>query len=196
MNIAVVYHSGFGHKKIAAEHIATGALKETENVSCISILEAQGNFELLHQADAIVMGSPTWFGNVSAEFRRFMETTQKFLYRQAWKNKLAAGFIHTTAECSDKLNALISISLFAAHHGMIWIPTGALIDSLPGTSLSATGMTVSSIGFATVCDNESKLMIPTGMEKAELFGHHIALITKQFSVKKNRANANEYFKRS
>ena len=70
MKIGIIYHSGYGHTKIVAEHIQIGASRELEQVTLLSTIEAQDNFELLHQADTLVFGSPTYMGTISADFKR------------------------------------------------------------------------------------------------------------------------------
>jgi NAD(P)H dehydrogenase (quinone) len=85
MKIVIVYHSGFGHTKVVAEHIAKGALYEISNVLLVPVNEAQDHKDDLNEADTIVFGSPTYFGNVSAEFKRFMESTANIWFNQLWK---------------------------------------------------------------------------------------------------------------
>jgi len=57
MKIAIVYHSGYGHTKMVAEHIQKGASKELGQVFLLSVLEAQDNFDLLHQANKTIGGN-------------------------------------------------------------------------------------------------------------------------------------------
>ena len=45
MKIVIIYHSGYGHTKIVAEHIKKGALREVEEVKLLSTLEAQDDFD-------------------------------------------------------------------------------------------------------------------------------------------------------
>lgn len=126
MKIVIIYHSGYGHTKIVDEHIQKGASRELEQVTLISTLEAQDNFELLLQADTLVFGSPTYMGTISADFIKFMEATSKFWYSQKWKDKFAAGFKNSSTLNGDKLNTLQQISLFASQLSMLWISTGIL----------------------------------------------------------------------
>lgn len=178
MKVTVVYHSGYGSTKITAEHIAMGAINEGADVCCVSILEAQDDFSLLHSADTIVFGCPTSLGSVSASFKNFMEITGRFSEQQLWKNKLAAGFTSSAAGCGDKLGTLISLSLFAAQHSMIWISAGLLSRQ---HKQGAEGC----LGFMAHTESNGKLSMPPGMENAELFGRRIAIITNQFINNKN-----------
>ena len=83
MKVVIIYHSGYGHTKIVAEYIRKGASRVMEHVTFLSTLEAQDNFEVLHQADTLVFGSPTYMGTISADFKNFMESTGKFWYSHA-----------------------------------------------------------------------------------------------------------------
>ena len=67
-HIAVVYHSGYGHTKRMAEAVAAGA-----NATLYAI-DAEGNltdaqWEGLAKADSIIMGSPTYMGSVTWQFK-------------------------------------------------------------------------------------------------------------------------------
>lgn len=184
--IIIVYHSGSGHTKIAAEYIACGALRETEEVYCLSILEAQENFALLHGARTIVFGCPTYQGNISSDFKKFMEATTRFRSALQWSDKLAAGFTCSTRDGGGSFFTLVTLASFAAQHGMLWISDKRtagreeeqLIDQ-------ATG----SIGFVGRYSGFSRLAVPYNMAGAEHFGQRIARLTKQFIT--NNTNNNE-----
>jgi NAD(P)H dehydrogenase (quinone) len=181
MNIAIIYHSGYGHTKMVAEHIYKGALKELKQVKMLSTLEAMDNFNLLHEADTLVFGCPTYMGTVSADFKKFMEATGKFWYAQKWKDKFAAGFTNSSTLNGDKLNTLIQLSLFAAQHSMLWISTGILPKFENDKQLDEPNGLASYGGLMTLSDNATKeINAPKGLETAELFGQRIAQITKQF----------------
>jgi len=179
MKIVIIYHSGYGHTKIVAEHIRKGATEILSDVHLLSTIEAQDNFELLHSADTLVFGSPTYMGTISAAFKTFMEATGKFWYAQKWKDKLAAGFTNSSTLSGDKLNTLQQLSLFAAQHGMLWISTGILPQFENDRQLAEPNGLGSYLGLMTVSDNSTTaLNLPSGLETATLFGKRIALITK------------------
>lgn len=185
MKIVIVYHSGYGHTKIVAEHIQKGASRILEQVSLLSTLDAQDNFELLHQADTLVFGSPTYMGSISAEFKKFMESTGKFWYSQKWKDKFAAGFTNSSTVNGDKLNTLQQLSLFAAQHSMLWISMGIMPKFENDKQLEEPNGLAAYLGLMTLSDNSTKeLNQPKGLETAELFGERIAQITKQLKQNK------------
>jgi multimeric flavodoxin WrbA len=171
MKIVIIYHSGYGHTKIVAEHIQRGALRELGQVQLLSTLEAQDDFEVLHQADTLVFGSPTYMGTISADFKKFMEATGKFWYPQKWKDKFAAGFTNSSTLNGDKLNTLQQLSLFASQHSMLWISTGILPKFENDKQLEEPNGLASYLGLMTLSDNSTKeINLPKGLDTAELFG--------------------------
>ena len=75
--VCVVYHSGYGHTKVQADAVADGArsVPATE-VHLIPVEHIDFNWEHLHGADALIFGTPTYMGTVSAEFKAFMDKTR------------------------------------------------------------------------------------------------------------------------
>ena len=180
MSMVIIYHSGYGHTKIVAEHIQKGASRELTQVTILTTLEALDNLELLHQADCLVFGSPTYMGTISADFKKFMEATGKFWYSQKWKDKFAAGFTNSSTLNGDKLNTLQQLALFACQHSMIWISTGILPSFNNDEQLETPNRLASYLGLMTLSDNSTKAVNPPkDLETAELFGQRIALITKK-----------------
>ena len=120
--IAIVFHSGYGHTKVLAESVKTGA--ETipgAKVLLIPVEEIEARWGDLEASDAIVFGSPTYMGNVSGPFKTFMDASSKPWLERKWKDKLAAGFTISGSPSGDKLNTLQSMMIFAMQHGMVWI---------------------------------------------------------------------------
>src|ERR1700756_535328 len=92
-NIAIVYHSGYGHTQAVAEAVATGARHVAgATVTLLPVAEAEAREAELDAADAIIFGSPTYMGGVSADFAKFKDWTSKKWMARAWQDKLAAGF--------------------------------------------------------------------------------------------------------
>ena len=119
--IAIVYHSGFGHTQALAEAVAKGAeTVPNTKVSLIPVAEAEARQAELDGADAIIFGSPTYMGGVSAEFAKFKDWTSKRWMDGAWRNKLAAGFTASASWNGDKHNTLYQLldARPAARHGV------------------------------------------------------------------------------
>jgi len=125
--IAIVFHSGFGHTKVVAERVKAGAESVPgTQASLIPVEEIDAHWTDLEGADAIVFGSPTYMGNVSGPFKTFMDASSKPWLEQKWKDKLAAGFTISGSPSGDKLNTLQSLMIFAMQHGMVWVGNAEL----------------------------------------------------------------------
>jgi NAD(P)H dehydrogenase (quinone) len=126
--IAIVYHSGYGHTAVLAEKVAEGVRQAGASAALLRVDGAGQDFAPLlaeiDQADAVVFGSPTYMGDISAAFKSFEESTTAIFAAQGWRGKLAAGFTNSGSASGDKLHALESLSLFAAQHGMVWVNPG------------------------------------------------------------------------
>lgn len=130
MKVAVVFHSASGSTKQLAQAVAAGAAAQPGvDVIQIEIVGAdivEGRFrntQLLQQldsADAVVFGSPTYMGCVSAQFKAFSDATGELWSKQAWANKVAAGFTIGANLSGDQLNTLQYMQVFANQHGMLW----------------------------------------------------------------------------
>jgi multimeric flavodoxin WrbA len=130
-NVVVVYHSGYGHTRVMAQAVALGVERHPGSTCrLIAVEEVAAHWDLLHHADAIIFGAPTYMGSASAAFKGFMEATASFYLAQPWRDKLAAGFTNSGCLCGDKLNTLLQMAVFAAQHSMIWVG----LDLLPARS--------------------------------------------------------------
>jgi len=126
IKVVVVYHSGYGHTVKIAEAVAKGAATvEGAIVSLIEAEEAPTRWDILDEADAIIMGAPTYMGSLSAPFKAFMDATSHQQYVQKrWANKVAAGFTNGASRGGDKQNSLVQLMTFAAQHQMHWVNLG------------------------------------------------------------------------
>jgi hypothetical protein len=127
VSVVVVYHSVSGRTRSLAEAVVRGALGvEGTSGQLLSAEEAVSprGQAALSMASAIVLGSPTYMGSASAQFKAFMDSTSAVWALQGWRDKLAAGFTHSAAPSGDKLGTLMQLAVFAAQHGMIWVGLG------------------------------------------------------------------------
>jgi NAD(P)H dehydrogenase (quinone) len=132
-NIAIVFHSGFGHTAVQAQAVARGAQSANgSKVDLVPVQEVDQHWDTLDAADAIIFGSPTYMGSVSAPMKEFMDKSSKVWQQQTWRNKIAAGFTNSASWSGDKLNSLVTMGIFAMQHGMIWVG----LDLLPGNNHS------------------------------------------------------------
>ena len=134
MLISIVHDSGWGHTARQARSVAEGARGVAgAEVQLIAVSEGAIPWDVLEASDAIVFGSPTYNGSPSARFKQFCEASTKPVWNDMkWRNKVAAGFTNSGAQNGDKLHSLISMALFAAQHGMLWVG----LDLKPGNDSS------------------------------------------------------------
>ncbi len=126
VKVAVVYHSGYGHTVKVAEAVARGAASvDGALIELIEAGEAPLRRQTLDDADAIIMGAPTYMGSLSAPFKAFMDASSHLQYAEKrWANKVAAGFTNGASRGGDKQNSLVQLMTFAAQHQMHWVNLG------------------------------------------------------------------------
>jgi hypothetical protein len=75
----------------------------------------------------------------------------------------------------------VNISLFAAQHGMLWIPLGIMPQyDEKGRQLEEPNAMASYLGLMTMSDNSyNEFTPPADLSTAELFGRRIGKITTQ-----------------
>ena len=126
-NVIVAYHSGYGHTEVLANAAVEGARQAGAQAEAIAVDDAESlDWAKFASADAIIFGSPTYMGSVSAPFKAFMDASSRVWYEQGWKDKIAAGFTNSASYSGDKLNTLQQMSVFAAQHSMLWIGLGLM----------------------------------------------------------------------
>ena len=175
--IAIAYHSGYGRTKVQAEYILKG-LKEVKGVETyfidVTTIDDKG-WKQLDDSNAIIFGSPTYMGSVSAKFKEFMEVTGKIWLKQGWKDKFAAGFTNSGSIAGDKFSVLLELAVLAAQHGMVWIPLGLMPDySKPAGDALAINRSGTSLGATAQSDNTAKEPAKGDLETARLFGKRLA----------------------
>lgn len=171
-SVAIVYHSGYGHTARVADHVRLGAAG-VAGVSVVLMTAETPDWQALDAADAIILGAPTYMGSVSAPFKLFMDQTSRQWLRQEWKDKLAAGFTNSGGLSGDKLGVLLQLQVFAAQHGMLWVPFPLMPTGTGPDDLNRMG---SHLGLMTQSDNApAEITPPAGdIRTAERFGEHVA----------------------
>ena len=132
MLVSIIYFSGTGHTRKQADAVAQG-VRRVAGTECRLIDLAAGDvpWDVLEKSDAIIFGSPTYNGSISAKVKHFFEDSTKAAWtKQKWRDKVAAGFTNSGAQHGDKLNTLVGMALFAAQHGMLWVG----LDLFPGNA--------------------------------------------------------------
>lgn len=184
--VAVVYHSGFGHTASLAAAVAAGAGDAGADVSLVPVATmTDDDWDVLDNVDAMIFGSPTYMGNVSAGFQAFAEKTGRRCMEGAWRDKVAAGFTNSGGKSGDKLNALSSLVVFAAQHHMHWVSLG--LSTGWNTSFSSED-DLNRLGFflgagaQTNVDANPDQVHPSDVQTCRHLGQRVALVTRQLNI--------------
>ena len=173
--IVIVFHSGYGHTKRMAEAVAAGAGGTLLPIDAEGNLP-EGGWEQLAAADAIVMGSPTYMGSVSWQFKKFADASSKAWFTQAWKDKLFAGFTNSASMNGDKLSTLHYLFTLAMQHSGVWVGTGMMPSNSKAAGRNDLNYVASFAGAMaqTPSDASVEEMLPGDLETARQFGARVA----------------------
>jgi len=180
--VALVYHSGYGHTQRVAQAVAQAARAD------VVVIDAEGNvsesdWAVLDAATAIIMGSPTYMGMASWQFKKFADASSKAWFTQAWKNKVFAGFTNSASTNGDKSSTMAYFMTLAMQHGGVWVGTGMM----PSNSKAATRNDVNWIGAAsgamatTPSDASVAEMLPGDLETSRQFGARVAEVARKWA---------------
>lgn len=180
--IVIVFHSGYGHTKRMAEAVAQGA------GGALLPIDAEGNlpeggWERLAAADAIVMGSPTYMGSVSWQFKKFADASSKPWFGQAWKDKLFAGFTNSASMNGDKLSTLHYLFTLAMQHSGVWVGTGLMPSNSKAATRNDINYVASFAGAMAQSPSDASVdeMLPGDLETARLFGARVATMAARLN---------------
>ena len=180
---AVVYHSGYGHTKRAAEAAAEGA------AATLIAIDAEGKisddeWKKLDAADAIVFGSPTYMGGPSWQFKKFADASSKRWGEGKWTNKVFGGFTNSASLNGDKLSTLQYFVLLACQHGGLWVSLAVKPANVKASQRDDPNRMGSSMAPMAQSDSDSSPgeMSKGDLETARLYGARVANIASRFAV--------------
>ena len=177
--IAIVFHSGYGHTRVLAERIQAGAQAVPgTQADLVPVEEIEARWSDLAASDAILFGSPTYMGTISAPFKGFMDASSKVWIEQGWKDKLAGGFTISGSPSGDKLNTLQTLVTFALQHGMVWVGNAELPYNEEGINRLGSMTGVMAQAGQVPPDVEPN---EADRRTAERYGQRIALATQRWS---------------
>lgn len=142
MKVNIVFYSMYGHVYRLAEAVAEGArqvsgadvgLFQVEEIVPPQVLEKSGaraarskfarvptaTMETLSEADAVIFGTPTRFGNMAAQMRNFLDQTGGLWMKGALIGKVAGVFTSTATQHGGQETTITSFHSTLLHHGMI-----------------------------------------------------------------------------
>lgn len=198
--IQVVFYSTYGHIYTMAEEIAAGAreVKDTE-VAVYQVPELMTDEALeksgakgaraafakipyatpgqLAEADAIIFGTPTRFGNMAAQMRNFLDQTGGLWMKGALIGKVGSVFASSATQHGGQESTILSFHTTLLHQGMV-------IVGVPYSEQRQ--MTISEIsggspyGATTIAGGDgSRQPSANELAIARFQGRHVATIASQ-----------------
>jgi NAD(P)H dehydrogenase (quinone) len=199
----VVYYSAFGHSHPLAQAVAEGArqvdgayvllrrvpetLPEAERESQ-GIARAQQDFgdiptctpEMLAEADAILFGTPTRFGNMCGQMRQFLDATGPLWKAGSLVGRVGSVFTASASQHGGQESTLLTFHVTLLHHGMVVVGlpytfAGLMrIDEITGGTPYGASTVAGGNGERIPTDNE--------LDGARFQGRHVARIAKKLSA--------------
>jgi NAD(P)H:quinone oxidoreductase type IV len=204
MKVKVIFYSMYGHVYRMAEAIGEGAqnvdgsdvkLLQVQELIPDDVLEKAGakkareafahvpvaTTEDLVDADAIIFGAPTRFGNMCAQMRNFLDQTGGLWAEGALIGKVGSVFTSTATQHGGQETTIISFHTTLLHHGMIIVglpyseARQMTLDEITGGSPYGATTIAASDGSRMPSENE--------LAMARFQGRHVAAIAKKLSAK-------------
>jgi NAD(P)H dehydrogenase (quinone) len=142
MKIQIIFYSMYGHIHQMAEAVAEGAREvEGAEVTLYQVAELVPEAALertgakaarqvfahipeavpdqMAEADAIIFGTPTRFGNMCAQMRNFLDRTGQLWVRGGLVGKVGSVFTSTATQHGGQETTITSFHSTLLHHGMI-----------------------------------------------------------------------------
>jgi NAD(P)H dehydrogenase (quinone) len=202
MKVLVVYYSMYGHIHRMAGAVAEG-VKEVEGaevemcrvpetlpeevLKMMGALEAQKAFaqvpvctvDKLGEADAIIFGSPTRFGNMCGQMRQFLDATGKLWAEGALVGKVGSVFTSSNTQHGGQESTIISFHLTLLHLGMVIV---GLPYSFQGQTRTDEITGGSPYGASTIAGGQGERMPSENELAAARFqGKHVAMIASKLA---------------
>ena len=179
----VVFHSGYGHTQRMAQAVAEGAGADLIAIDAEGNLP-EGSWETLGAARAIIMGSPTYMGSVSWQFKKFADASSKPWFSQAWKNKVFAGFTNSASMNGDKLSTLHYLFTLAMQHGGVWVGNAIMPSNSKAAKRDDPNYMGSFSGAMAQSPSDAGAaeMFTGDLETAKAFGQRVAEVSAKFAA--------------
>ena len=199
VKVYIVFYSMYGHTYELATSIAEGArdiegaevkIFQVPELVPVDALKKTGAYESrqkfahipiitapqLAEADAIIFGTPTRFGNMCSQMKNFIDQTGQLWAKGALVNKVGSVFTSTATQHGGQETTIFTFLTVLLHHGMIvvGIPYShrglTEMEEITGGSPYGSSTLAGVDGSRKVSNNEHEI--------AKFQGAHIAKITK------------------
>jgi NAD(P)H dehydrogenase (quinone) len=202
MKVLIVYYSMYGHVHRMAEAVAEGVrevpgaeavLRRVPETLSEDVLEKMGALEAqkamahipvctvaeLAEAEAVIFGTPTRFGNMCGQMRQFLDATGGLWAKGSLVGKVGSVFTSSGTQHGGQESTILSFHLTLLHQGMV---IAGLPYSFAGQSRMDEITGGSPYGASTIAGGKGERM-PSENELAgaRYQGRHVATIAKKLS---------------
>ncbi|UCG05358.1 MAG: NAD(P)H:quinone oxidoreductase [Desulfobacterales bacterium] len=142
MKVLVVFYSTYGHIYKMAEAVAEGVkraagaeveLRRVPETLPSEVLEKMGavdaqkaflhvpvcSVDELAEADAIIFGTPTRFGNMCAQMRQFLDATGQLWANGSLVGKVGSVFTSSNTQHGGQESTILTFHVTLLHHGFV-----------------------------------------------------------------------------
>jgi NAD(P)H dehydrogenase (quinone) len=198
--VLVLYYSSYGHVETLARAIADGA----EGVEGVAVdirrvaelvpedIQRKSNYKtdqdapvledvnVLADYDAVIVGTPTRFGNMASQMRNFWDKTGGLWAGGKLIGKVGSAFTSTATQHGGQETTLTSIHTTLLHHGIVIVGVPYSCGELSNMS-EITGGTP--YGATTLADADgSRQPSPNELAIARFQGRHVAEIAAKLAA--------------
>lgn len=202
MKVLIVYYSMYGHTHRMAQAVAEGVqevsgaqavLRRVPETLPTDILQAMGatsaqkdmarvpvcTVEELAQADAIIFGTPTRFGNMCGQMRQFLDATGQLWLKGNLVGKVASVFTSSATQHGGQETTILTFLVTLMHQGML---IAGLPYSFPGQMRNDEITGGSPYGASTIAGVKGE-RLPTANElaAAKFQGKHVAELASRLT---------------
>ena len=151
--IAVIYYSATGNVHALANAVAEGAesagaevrVRQVEEIASEQLISQNQHWgrhraavrdlpdatlDDLAWADGVAFGTPTRFGNVSAQLKQFMDQAGDLWEKGQLADKLVTSFTSSQTEHGGQESTLLALSNTYYHWGMVIVPLGYTVHEV------------------------------------------------------------------
>ena len=195
--VLVLYYSSYGHIEQMAHAVAEGAreagaeadIKRVPELVPQSVAEKSG-FKLdqaapvatvddLPNYDAIVIGTPTRFGNMAAQMKNFLDQTGGIWFQGKLSGKVGSVFTSTATQHGGQESTILATHTVLLHHGMV---IAGLPYSFQGQTTLAEISGGSPYGATTIAASDgSRQPSENELAGARFQGRHVATIAAKLA---------------
>ena len=168
VRVLVVYHTMTGNTQTLAEAVAEGArLVPGAVVTLKTVNEVEK--EELEATDALLIGSPTYWGTMSAPVKQFIDDWF-FAYRVFMGDKVGGAFATGGGDGGGKGLVVLSILTAMLNNGMV----------VAGPHYSDGDARFGGFGVGATTGPDSPGLDETELSRARLLGERVTTVAKQY----------------